>query len=130
MNYKKDISFNSCKVIVEFTFSTFLVLVFTFCLLVLFSMSYLEQFIFCRTLWMDVLTGSTSVSLIISKVEIYYLFYNIELNYLCIYLWVYSSYIGSQMYTRDRETRFGPVISLDLEKASLHIFLESTYPDA
>ena len=79
---------------------------------------------------MDLLKGSTSISLIYRKVEIYFSYRNNKIFFFIKHLEVYSSYIGSQMYTRDRETRFGPVISLDLERASLHIFLESTYPDA
>ena len=91
---------------------------------------------------MDLLKGSTSISYFSSKVEISsykvevfnlkveFNFSKIEVFFTIIrkHLWVYSSKIGSQVYTRDRETRSGPVISLDLEKAPLHFFQERKYP--
>ena len=137
MNYKKDISFNFCKLIVEFAFSTLLILVFTFCIIVILSMKYLEQFIFCRTLQMDLLTGSTSISYL-SKVEIsFYIevlnlkvefkFSNIEF-FIITHTRVYSSKIRRQVYTGDRKTRPGLVISLTLERAPLQSFQESKYP--
>ena len=44
------------------------------------------------------------------------------------HLWVYSSKIGRQVYTKERETRPGPVISLNLGMAPLHSLQESKYP--
>ena len=137
MNYKKDISFNSCKLIVEFTFSTLLILVFIFCIIVILSMKYLEQFIFCRTLQMDLLTGSTSISYL-SKVEIsFYIevfnlkvefkFSNVEF-FIIRHTMVYSSKIGRQVYTGDRKTRPSSVISFTLKRTPLQSFQESKYP--
>ena len=76
---------------------------------------------------MDLIKGSASINLIHSKVV--FLFCKIEfpcnLFQSCRnnnkHIEVYSSYIGRQMYSRDRETRPGPVISLDL-KGALHFF--------
>ena len=73
---------------------------------------------------MDLLKGSTSISYL-SKVEFYILISRFSI---IAYAGVYSSKIGRQVYTRDRETRPGPVISLTLERAPLQPFQESTYP--
>ena len=81
---------------------------------------------------MDLLTRSTSISLIINKVEIYFSLVEITVSFILksslFHLKVYISNYGSQMYTRARETRPGPVISLDLEMAPLQPFQESKYP--
>ena len=128
MNYKKDISLNSCKVTVEFTFSTLLILVFTICLIAILSIKYLEQFLYCRTLQMDLFTRSTSISYLI-YVEIFFLKVDNKFSIIvCFRTLVYSSKIGRQVYIRDRETRPGSVISLTLERAPLQPFQESTYP--
>ena len=84
-------------------------------------MKYVEQFIFCRTLSMNLLKGSTSISYFSSKVEIS--FYKVEIFNLEVkltlckigtpfhmikkHIWVHSSRIRSQVYTRDRETQPG-----------------------
>ena len=75
---------------------------------------------------MDLLKGSTSISYL-SKVELYILTLKSRSSIIA-YAGVYSSKIGRQVYTRDRETRPGPVISLTLERAPLQPFQESTYP--
>ena len=80
---------------------------------------------------MDLLKGSTFISYFSSKVEIFsykVVVFNLKVEFnLCKievlfhiirkHIWVYSSKIGSQVYTRDRDTRSDPVISLDLERA-------------
>ena len=86
---------------------------------------------------MDLLKGSTSISYFSSKIEmstykVEMLNIKVEVT-LCkveifFNIWVYSSRIGNQVYTRNRETRPGPVISLDLERALLQSFQESKYP--
>ena len=90
---------------------------------------------------MDLLKGSTSMSYS-SKVEISscnieaftlkieFKFSKIEFLFIIIrrHLWVYSLKIGRQVYTRERETRPGPVISLNLERAPVQSFQESKYP--
>ena len=140
MNYKLVISYNSRKIVVEFTFSTLIVFVFTFCLIVLLSVKYVEQFIFCRTLQMDFLEGSTSICSFSSKVEIsfckveilnlkieFHFCKEVVFNIIRKHIEIHSSFIGSHVYTRDRETRSDLVISLDLERAPLHSFQESKY---
>ena len=75
---------------------------------------------------LDLLKGSTSISYL-SKVEFF--IHTLEFKFSTIkYTRVYSSRIGRQVYTRDREARPGPVISLTLERAPLQPFQESTYP--
>ena len=69
---------------------------------------------------MDLLTRSTSISLIINKVEIYFSLVEITVSFILksslFHLKVYISNYGSQMYTRARETRPALVISLNQEK--------------
>ncbi|KAM0952671.1 hypothetical protein DsansV1_C02g0015591 [Dioscorea sansibarensis] len=50
MNYKRDISLNSCKVLVKFNFSTCHVVIFILCLLVVVTICLVDKFIFCRSL--------------------------------------------------------------------------------
>ena len=53
MNYKKDISLNSCKVLVEFNFSTSLIVVLILCLTVLISLRFIERFIYFLQILID-----------------------------------------------------------------------------
>ena len=148
MNYKKDISFNSCEVIVEFTFSTNFVLIFTLYLLAILSIKILRTIYFLQNLIdgfpqgeyfyefnykqsRSLFKSCTNYSfrnyslILISKS----LFHSCSCRNFLLHLKVYSSIYGSKMYTRARESRPSPVISLNLEKASLHFFQESKYKD-
>ena len=143
MNYKKDISFNSCEVIVEFTFSTNFVLIFTLYLLAILSIKILRTIYFLWNLIdgfpqreyfyefnqkqsRSLFQSCRNYSLILISKS---LFHSCACRNFLLPLKLYSSMYGSKMYTRARETRPSPVISLNLEKASLHFFQESKYKD-
>ena len=80
MNYKKELSLNFYKIIVEVDFSTILGFVCILCLLAIISMKYIEKFIFSRSLQMDPFMEGTSVSFIFAnKIEIYFLASKLEI---------------------------------------------------
>ena len=79
---------------------------------------------------MDLLTRSTSISYL-RKIVIEVVILKLEFEFSIIEFFILgyiAQKIGRRVYTRDRETRPGPVLSLTLERAPLQSFQESKYP--